>query len=224
MAWIVFDNSNFDTDKGEVVKAYRDEADAVSVAQLLSNYQSVDAGELPVWFKPGVYWNGSVLTYDLPISSLAALKEATRSCSAQLKYWAQELDEEGRYHLTEYRNLGHDFLVRARQGLYLVSRSSNVAWTHIIKIKFANLLSRGSSDISSARDFYEQVESIPEASYPIKPTIWVNLASTDSEGNLSPERVKLEEARATSELQSTLNEVIPPSVFLSDDAWIDELT
>ena len=208
----------YKTDDGEIVKIVGDQSTANTTADADSALSASEEVDVPENIRPGDYFNsgdGTFANEDVDTSDEATLKAAARGCHAQLLVWARALAEEGVGHPSTDVALGHDFLFRGHQALYIIMNRDT--YTVSQKATYCQMVARGALDITSPFTFFQKVHTLTTPNIPIA---WVN-PSTGARVNLS-ESVTLS-GPGTGNL-NLLESDIPDTIHLTGGEWIDDLT
>ena len=164
----------------------------------------------------------------------ARKRDAARQAHKVMLNWTSRLAAAGIIQDSKILSLGHDYLYRAHQALYLIARS---AYTADQIVDWCGQLALGASDVTSPREFFLRLRdsSGTDITRPVGPCAWVQwriARGTPAQGGWG-ERVPLGQAIAASGAASPqrpggLNiyhrgDDLPGDGLPVDGSWIDTI-
>ena len=210
MRYIVHNSSRI------VIGIFSAEADAQRLADRDAGHvlRSISDVDWDAGYDVGMYVDDAgMIRYRSAIDGLITTAHNARE---QLLQWYEALTSYAPYHLSDHRALVADLLVRAHEGLYLITQSDD--YTVAGKISFCQQLSLGPAGITSPSVLYAAARALTAAQKPTGPAVWV----TPSNSGGTWTRVSLSQLKAKSERIAALSGTVHADT-LATAAWIDSL-
>ena len=208
---------------------------AATDAELTARAAAVDVGS---GVRRGYWFDGTdAFTPGRPFTNTQRLRQAAGAAHAQLNAWAVALNLEGVGHDADHVALGHNYLFRGHQGVFLVVHSTlgvqgagdphpgeQTGYTLDEKIAFCGQVLFGSSDVTDPFSFFQLLEQGGAAAglhdipaNPTTPVLWVDPVAGD--------RIALRDAidQHNTEVSEGRLTALLPTHSIVDGAWIDQL-
>lgn len=175
------------------------------------------------WLVTGAGAGNGGVSEGLPANTLSndtvRKRAAARRVHEALVGWSAALTAEGIAHPASVVAVGHDFLYRAHQAVYLVFHDADYTVAQLEA--WAAQMSMGAADVTSPATFFRRMEAGALAA-PGAPTAWVKFVAGVAT------RVNLGDAVAASgagagNLDLDAND-LPADGLAADGGWIDALT
>ena len=155
-------------------------------------------------------------------------RAAARRVHEALQGWSAALTSEGVVHPASIVAIGHDYLYRAHQAVYIMAHRNLLAISEFED--WCSKMAMGASDVTSPSEFFARMEG-PGVVAPSGPCAWARWGNTVSEGLTTAVRVPLAQAITVSgpttlQAPGNLNLLVtdlPQGGLAANGAWIDRL-